>query len=63
MNDVRSEYRELSPADKQCLADLKSAGEAYIDAIKALPRQGRETALAITNAEQSVMWAVKGFTA
>jgi hypothetical protein len=63
MADVtRQTYRQLSDDEKRAMADLKAAGEAYISAIEKLCPGGRERALAVTNAEQSVMWAVKGLT-
>ena len=42
--------------------DLGDSPAAYIDMLKA-KTPSREISLAITNAEQSVMWAVKGLTA
>lgn len=62
MNDVRSTYRQLSDEEVVRLNRTKDAGQAFIDYLKSLPGS-RENSLAITNAEQSVMWAVKGLTA
>ncbi|MNU42685.1 hypothetical protein D3C71_314500 [compost metagenome] len=41
------------------VADIKAAGEAFVAAIDGAV-MGREASLAKTNAEQAVMWAVKG---
>lgn len=61
MPDVtRKAYRELSDDEKAQMLAVKEAGEAFIALI---PDSTREFALARTNAEQAVMWAVKGITA
>lgn len=62
MNETRTEYRELSEDEKQLIAACKARGQEYIDFLNNLPKS-REISLALTNAEQSVMWAVKGLTA
>lgn len=62
MDDVRSTPRQLTDAEVARLHDLKQAGQDFIDKLKSLP-SSREVSIAITNAEQSVMWAVKGITA
>jgi len=60
-NAVRHQYRVLSDAETQMLK-IKDAGQALIDIINETGKS-RELSLALTNAEQSVMWAVKHVTA
>lgn len=62
-NAVRHNYRVLTDEEKAAMVAVKDAGQALIDAFSAHCKPSRETSLAITNAEQSVMWAVKGLTA
>ena len=63
---VRSTYRELTDAEKADLLGLKTAGQNLIDYINSLRSHGkgtqREMALALTKAEEAVMWATKGLT-
>ena len=61
-NAVRHTYRVLSDAEKAQMQDLKDKGLAFIEACNGIGKS-RELALAITNAEQAVMWAVKHVTA
>lgn len=61
-NAVRHQYRVLSEAEKASMLALKDAGAAFIIAINTHGKIGRESSLALTNAEQAVMWAVKGLT-
>lgn len=57
----RPEYKELTQEQKDLVLEVKTkAGELYDLFAKT---SGRETSVAITNLEQSVMWAVKGITA
>lgn len=60
-NAVRHTYRVLSDAEKQQMVDLKDLGAAFIAKCQEIGAS-RELALAITNAEQAVMWAVKHVT-
>ena len=60
-NAVRHTYRVLSDAEKQQMVDLKDIGAAFIAKCQEIGGS-RELALAITNAEQAVMWAVKHVT-
>lgn len=60
-NAVRHTYRVLSDAEKQQMVDLKDIGAAFIAKCQEIG-QSRELSLAITNAEQAVMWAVKHVT-
>ena len=60
-NVVRHTYRVLSDAEKQQMLDLKDIGAAFIAKCQAVGNS-RELSLAITNAEQAVMWAVKHVT-
>ena len=62
MSDVfHSVYRELSVEEKQLMAKIKESAEELYTLFDELA-QGRETALAKTKLEESVMWAVKGLT-
>lgn len=64
----RSRYRQLTDAETSAIADIKTAAECLEDAIENAQRldtegaRGREFSLAMTNLEQSVMWATKGVT-
>ena len=60
-NTVRHQYRVLSDAEKAQMQDLKDKGLAFIEACHGLG-VSRELQIAITNAEQAVMWAVKHVT-
>lgn len=60
-NVVRHEYRVLSDAEKDQMKQLKDLGLAFIEACNSVGKS-RELSLAITNAEQAVMWAVKHVT-
>lgn len=59
---VRHTYRVLTDDEKASMLAIKDAGQALIDLINATGKS-REYSLAVTNAEQSIMWAVKGLTA
>jgi hypothetical protein len=61
-NAVRHTYRVLTDAEKQQMVELKDMGAAFIARCNAIGKS-RELSLAITNAEQAVMWAVKHVTA
>lgn len=61
-NAVRHKYRVLSDEEKQQMQAIKDAGQALIDQINSVGKS-RELSLALTNAEQSVMWACKHVTA
>lgn len=62
MNDeVRSTYKELDAEQLAKIGKMKAAAQEFIDVLKA-ERASREMSLAITNAEQAVMWATKGMT-
>lgn len=61
-NAVRHQYRVLSDAEKEQMVRIKDLGAAFITECQKLGN-GRELSLAITNAEQAVMWAVKHVTA
>jgi hypothetical protein len=60
-NAVRHTYRVLSDAEKAQMLDLKDLGAAFIAKCQEIGAS-REMSLAITNAEQAVMWAVKHVT-
>ncbi len=57
----RKEYRELTDEEKQSISTIKENASNLLHSIMLMP-SGREQSLAITNLEQSVMWAVKGIT-
>ena len=61
-NAVRHTYRVLTDEEKAQMVALKDAGAAFIALCNAAGKS-RELSLAITNAEQAVMWAVKHVTA
>lgn len=61
-NAVRHQYRVLSDDEKAAMVAVKDAGAALLNAFSVHCKPGRETSLAVTNAEQAVMWAVKGIT-
>jgi hypothetical protein len=61
-NTVRHAYRVLTDAEKAQMLKIKDAGQTLIDIINETGKS-RELSLALTNAEQSVMWAVKHVTA
>ena len=60
-NAVRHTYRVLSDDEKAQMVALKDIGAAFITKCQEIGAS-RELALAITNAEQAVMWAVKHVT-
>lgn len=66
-NTMRQQYRTLTGTEKAMIDRIKGEGAALLTSIEALPgmfpENAREFALAKTNLEQAVMWAVKGITA
>jgi hypothetical protein len=62
-NVMRHTYRVLSDEEKKAMQAVKDAGASFVAELGRFCHPGRETSLAITNAEQAVMWAVKGITA
>lgn len=60
-NVVRHQYRVLSDDEKASMLALKDAGANFIALCQTIGAS-RELSLAITNAEQAVMWAVKHVT-
>ena len=61
-NTVRHNYRVLSDSEKAAMVHLKDLGLAFINACRDIG-QSRELSLAITKAEEAVMWGVKHITA
>ncbi len=61
-NAVRHTYRVLSDEEKAQMIALKDIGAAFIAKCNEVGKS-RELSLAVTNAEQAVMWAVKHVTA
>lgn len=62
MTDVmRMQYKELDARQVQDIAELKLMGETFVEKCNLIGKS-RELSLAITNAEQAVMWAVKHVT-
>ena len=60
-NAVRHTYRVLTDEEKAQMVALKDLGAAFIAKCNEIGKS-RELALAITNAEQAVMWGVKHVT-
>jgi hypothetical protein len=60
-NAVRHTYRVLTDDEKAQMVALKDMGAAFIAKCQEIGAS-RELSLAITNAEQAVMWAVKHVT-
>lgn len=61
-NAVRHTYRILTDAEKQQMVELKDLAALFIAKCNEIGKS-RELSLAITNAEQAAMWAVKHVTA
>lgn len=61
-NAVRHQYRVLTDDEKALMVEIKDMGAAFIAKCAEIGKS-REMSLAITNAEQAVMWAVKHITA
>lgn len=65
MSTFRKQYRELSAAEQEHIEQIKDAAERLERLIRPefkTGEQGRHIALAMTNLEQAVMWAVKAYT-
>lgn len=60
-NVVRHTYRVLSDDEKASMLAIKDSGLSFITLCETLGKS-RELSLAIINAEQAVMWAVKHIT-
>lgn len=60
-NAVRHTYRVLTDAEKQQMVDLKDIGATFIAKCQEIGGS-RELSIAITKAEEAVMWAVKHVT-
>lgn len=62
MADVfRKQYRQLSELERAMLDDMKCEAEVLYQKIKSIGTS-RETSLALTKLEESVMWATKSIT-
>lgn len=66
-NTFRKVYRELSVTEQEHIEQIKDAAERleqliYNTALRGDPERHRQTRLALTNLEQSVMWATKAAT-
>jgi hypothetical protein len=61
-NAVRHTYRVLTDEEKAQMVALKDMGAAFIAKCNEIGKS-RELSLAITKAEEAVMWAVKHVTA
>lgn len=61
-NAVRHAYRVLSDEEKAQMVALKDIGAAFIAKCNEIGKS-RELSLAVTKAEEAVMWAVKHVTA
>jgi hypothetical protein len=67
MSTFRKTYRQLSAAEQEHVEQIKNAAEYLETFIKHNNgpfhvEQARLIALALTNLEQAVMWAVKAYT-
>jgi hypothetical protein len=60
-NVVRHEYRILSEQEKENMKHLKDLGLSFIEKCQSIGTS-RELSLAMTKAEEAVMWAVKHVT-
>ena len=60
-NAVRHAYRVLTDAEKQQMVELKDLGAAFIAKCYEIGAS-RELSLAVTKAEEAVMWGVKHVT-
>lgn len=58
-----AERTEFNPGASAAVDRIKRAAATYIDALDAEIGDPRAMAIAVTNAEQSSMWAVKAVTA
>ena len=63
-NVVRHEYRVLTDLEKAYMKEIKDIGLDFIMHCRAIagPDGSREMSLAVTRAEEAVMWAVKHIT-
>lgn len=61
-NRFRQQYRKLTEPEKQAMKKIKEGAAAFDDLLTTFCQPGRETAIARTNLETAVMWAVKGIT-
>lgn len=63
MSDVfRKEYRPLGDEAKEKMLSIKDKAQSLYDEIADAKGDSRMISLAITNLEQSVMWAIKAIT-
>ena len=60
-NVMRHEYRVLSEEEKLQMKGIKDMGLEFVNFCNSIGRS-RELSLAITKAEEAVMWAVKHVT-
>lgn len=57
----RTKYRGLTPQENSKIEDIKAIAGDLERVINSIG-ESRETSLAMTNLEQTVMWAVKAIT-
>lgn len=55
-------HRGLTEPEQLAIGAIKEAGAALELALSKYCQPCRETSLAVTNAQQAIMWAVKGIT-
>lgn len=60
-DEFRSTYRTLTAEEQRLMLDVKDKAQGLYDVLQRCT-QDRLIALAKTNLEQAVMWAVKGIT-
>lgn len=65
MSVFRKEYKPLTDAQKSVVSAIKDQASILYDCLINCPihHDARHMAIAITNLEQSIMWAVKAVTA
>lgn len=61
-NVFRQVRRPLTDLEKDNMGEIKRAAAVLYDTIRASVPDGRERSKALTDLEQSVMWAIKGLT-
>lgn len=65
MDTFRLTYRQLTPSEKEMLHNMKLKAQELLEEYNRISQDlgpSRELALAVTNLEQSVMWATKAIT-
>ena len=61
-NRFRNTYRQLTDGEKADMDQIKNLAQALSDKLEIVVKNPRHQAIALTNLEQSIMWAIKGIT-